>query len=76
MSAMNDAMILLIIALLLISNIIFIVLFLRAKKKLKSPEKDKTELYAFMQDLMNGTGLIKVTRIETSDIFLRSPRAR
>ena len=76
MGAMNDEMILLIIALLLISNIIFIVLYLRVKKKLKSPEKDKTELYAFMQDLMNGHGLVKVTRIDTSDIFLRSPRAR
>lgn len=72
---MNDLMMLSVIVLLL-SNIIFIVLFLRAKKKLKSPDKDKSEMYAFMQDLMNGHGLVKVTRIDTSDIFLRSPRAR
>lgn len=73
---MNDEMILITITLLLVSNVVFIVLYIRAKRKLKSPDKDKTELYAFMQDLMNGHGLIKVSRIETSDIFIRSPRAR
>lgn len=76
MSTMNDEMILITITLLLVSNVVFIVLYVRAKKKIKHPDKDKTELYAFMQDLMNGTGLIKVTRLETSDIFVRSPRGR
>jgi hypothetical protein len=47
--------------------------------KLKQTIKDRApslELDEFVADLLNGAGVVKISRVNPHDIFLRSPRAR
>lgn len=54
-------------------NFTLLALYFRAKKQ-KHKRSDSRELQEFMLDLMQGDGLIRITRVNPSDIFLRSPR--
>lgn len=45
----------------------------QARNKEREPS---VELDEFIADLLNGNGIVKLTRINPHDIFLRSPRAR
>ena len=47
---------------------------LKKQKPVVRPES--YELSEFLKDLMNGSGLVRVQRISTSDVILRSPRPR
>lgn len=57
------------------SNIVFLVLWLKAKHKLSKPRSESVELHEFLVDLMGGTGLVKVSRIAPGDMLIRA-RAR
>ena len=60
----------------LVLNVGLLVLSLRLYKKHKTkPPKDSLELEDFLADLMNGGGLIRVQRINPSDVLLRSRRS-
>ena len=63
------------ILVLLSSNIITIVLFYREKNKQKQ-RPESVELQEFLIDLLNGNSLIKVSRINSADILVRSPRGK
>lgn len=56
-------------------NIILTYLWIKTKKS-KHQLKDSRELQEFLVDLLQGDGLIKVSRVNPQDILLRSPRAR
>lgn len=64
---------LLAVSILFISNVTTIILLLK-EKKLNKKRPESYELIEFMRDLMQRDGLIKVTRIDSSNLFLRSPR--
>lgn len=49
--------------------------YTQLKKQLKE-RKPSIELDEFISDLIDGSGVVKITRINPHDIFLRSPRAR
>lgn len=59
----------------------YLVLLCSTKNKLikelkKSPPKESTyDVKALLSDLLQGTGLIKVSRIAPEEVFLKSPRA-
>jgi len=72
---MNDSVLTTIASASIILNLILLYLSFRYKKQ-KHKIKDSRELQEFMLDLMRGDGLVKVTRVNPSDIFLRSPRDR
>ena len=57
-------------ALLITSNVIFLILYIKERKK---PRPDSREVSDLMLDLLAGDALIKVTRISPTDVFLRSP---
>ena len=60
---------------LLITNIIT-VLALYKNKKVKSKERSESiETREFVADLLNGEAILKITRVNPTDVFLRSPRA-
>lgn len=60
--------------LLAISNIAFIYLYFKErKKKFKNPPSNDA-VNELLVDLMKGEAVIKCTRIVPTDIFLRSPR--
>ena len=74
---MNDLYFLIYIILFIsvLFNIILIILYFKTPKdKLKN--KESKELQDFMIDLMQGEGLVKVTRVDPSNVLLRSPRGR
>lgn len=61
----------------LVSIVLNVVLALKYSKYKKSKNSsDSYELSLFIRDLLEAEGLIKITRIAPSDIFLRSPRGR
>lgn len=56
---------------LIISLLLNVFLYLRLKKK--SQKQDSYELKDFLQDMLGGHGLVKVTRIAPGDVFVRRP---
>ena len=67
-----ELILLVIIGLLLISNAIFVYLY--AKKKNKRGLSDYSDL-ALLSDLVNNhQAMIKITRVDPGNIFLRSPK--
>jgi len=62
----------------LVSIVLNVVLALKYSKykKSKKNSSDSYELSLFIRDLLEAEGLIKITRIAPSDVFLRSPRGR
>lgn len=70
---MNDLFLQMTAGISILLNIVFLIFILKSKKQ-KKKTSDSRELQEFMLDLMHGEGLVKVTRINTSDVFLRSPR--
>jgi len=71
---MNETIIYSAIFILLISNVIFAVLYFREIRKKSKTPKDSFEVNALLEDLLRGEAVIKCTRIVPNDIFLRSPR--
>lgn len=61
---------------LFISNGVTIFILVKEKKKRQKNSQQSFELSEFLADLLQGEGLVKVTRIAPNDIFLRSPRGR
>lgn len=59
-----------------ISANIYLTYHLKAAKSLLKDRQPSIELDEFIADLLNGNGIVKITRINPHDIFLRSPRAR
>jgi hypothetical protein len=57
----------------LISNAIQAIYYFKLKASQKQRE-NSSELQLFIGDLMLGNGLVRVSRIDPNDIFLRSPR--
>lgn len=49
--------------------------YLNLKKQIKD-RSPSLELDEFVADLLNGSGVVKISRVNPHDIFLRSPRAR
>lgn len=70
---MNDLYLQVTCSISLIFNLILIFLYLKSRKQ-KNKINDSRDLQEFMLDLMKGDGLVRVTRVNPSDIFLRSPR--
>ena len=70
---MTDYIIYLVILLLFISNVAQYILYLKLKKKIKT-RPESLELTEFIHDLTQGSALIKCTRVDSSALFLRSPR--
>jgi len=64
-----------IIGILLLTNFTIFFLYLRHQKKIRA-RKESIELSEFMLDLLHGDGLVKVSRVNPSDVMLRSPRGR
>lgn len=60
------------IVVLSISNAVVYLRYIKAKKR--SNKTESAELSEFLVDLMQGDGLVKISRISPSDILLRSPR--
>lgn len=58
---------------LFITNLITAILFYQFKLKIKQ-RPETLELQQFMLDLLQGSALVKVSRISPADIMLRSPR--
>lgn len=64
-----------IIYLALIISILFnIILISKLKKVVAKKPSDSLELTEFIHDLTEGSALIKCTRVDSSNLFLRSPR--
>lgn len=55
------------------SVILNAILFYNLKTKSKGAPKSM-ELKEFLSDLASGDGLIRVTRVDPSDVLIRSPR--
>jgi ABC-type bacteriocin/lantibiotic exporter with double-glycine peptidase domain len=70
---MNDLLIYVAMAISVLSNIILTFLWIKNKKS-KQKLKDSRELNDFILDLMNGEGLVKVSRVDPANIMIRSPR--
>lgn len=61
------------VILLFISNISTIFLLIKEKQNNKK-RPESYELTEFMRDLLNRDGLLKVSRVNPENLFLRSPR--
>lgn len=71
---MNDYLDLL-LALSLCANI-FLGYFLYKFQKESKNKPYSTELNEFLKDMLDGDSLIRVSRVEKADLFLRSPRGK
>ena len=60
--------------LLLVSLLINIFLIYRIKSVKSKPRPESLELQEFIHDLTQGSGLIRIQRVDSSSLFLRSPR--
>lgn len=61
------------IVFLFISNALTLNLLLK-EKKINKKRPESYELTEFMRDLLNRDGLLKVSRVNPENLFLRSPR--
>lgn len=71
---MKDYALILLFLLSFASIILNVVLFYKHKHKIS--KKESLELQEFLADLMGGTALVAVTRVDPGNILMRSPRAR
>lgn len=46
------------------------------RKIIKKPGEKTYDVQNLMQDLLNGAGLVKIERVDPTDVLLRSPRFR
>ena len=67
------AFIIILSCLLIISASLNVYLFIKIRKSRKA-RPDTYEVKDLLQDLLAGSGYIKVTRISPTDFYLRSPR--
>lgn len=70
---MIDNIIYIIFISLVATNIISAYFYFRLKNKTKQAPKSY-ELQLFLHDIMRGDGIVRVSRIDPNDIFLRSPK--
>lgn len=70
---MNDLLIYSSFIISIFINLILTFLWIK-EKKTKHQLKDSRELNDFILDLMKGDGLIRISRVDPSNILLRSPR--
>jgi len=71
---MNEILIYGLITILLMSNIVFVLLYIRERKHPTKKQSNSGELTEFISDLVQGEAVVRITRIAPNDVFLRSPR--